>query len=77
MKTITLKADERFDAALTKLARRLKTSKSAVIRAAVLDYQRHIEEESLRRRIRDASLRTRAQAEGDTGELKAADADGL
>jgi predicted transcriptional regulator len=77
MKTITLKADDRFDSTLTKLAKRTKTTKSAVIRAAVLNYKKHLEREALRQRIRDASLKTRAQAKQAAADLDAANADGL
>lgn len=77
MKTITLKADERFDDTLTRLANRLGTTKSAAIRAAVFDYQRQLERQALRERIREASLKTRGQATRTSAELEAADADGL
>ena len=77
MKTITVKADARFDATLTKLAKRLKTTKSGVIRAAVLSFKEHIERETLRQRIRDASMKTRKQAKKAAAEFDAASADGL
>ena len=38
MKTITLKADPEFDALVSLLARRLKTTRSGVIRDAVRNY---------------------------------------
>ena len=77
MKTITVKADASFDAALTKLAKRLRTTKSGVIRAAVLNYKDHIERELLRQRIREASLKTRRQAKQAAADFDAADADGI
>ncbi|HGG59317.1 MAG TPA: ribbon-helix-helix protein, CopG family [Gammaproteobacteria bacterium] len=77
MKTITLKADDRFDALLTALAKKTHDSKSGVIRAAVLNYKQHLEREALRRKIRGASLKTRAQSERFVEELDAANADGL
>jgi predicted transcriptional regulator len=77
MKTITLKADARFDAMLTRLARQLKTTKSGVIRAAVTNYREHIEREALRQRIRDASAKTRRQAKQAASDLEAASADGI
>jgi predicted transcriptional regulator len=77
MKTITLKADEHFDARLTRLAKRLKRTKSAVIREAVGEYERRIEREELARRIREASLKTRAEAKRASSDFDAANADGL
>jgi predicted DNA-binding protein len=77
MKTITLKADDAFDARLSQLAKRLGATKSAVIREAVGVYERQVEREELARRIRDASHRTRNEAERTALELEAADADGL
>ena len=77
MKTITLKADDAFDALLTGLARNLNTTKSGVMRAAVLNYKNHLERVSLGRRIREASLRVREEALEYASEFDAADADGL
>jgi predicted transcriptional regulator len=77
MKTITVKADREFDALLARLARRLKTTRSAVIRDAVRNYQQQLEREALRRRMRDASFRTRAQAKQAAKDFDAANADGL
>lgn len=77
MKTITVKADARFDSMLTKLAKRLKTTKSGVIRAAVFNFKDHIEREALRERIRDASMKTRKQAKQAASDFDAANADGI
>ena len=77
MKTITVKADARFDSTLTKLAKRLKTTKSSVIRAAVLNYKEHVEREALRQRIREASVKTRQQAKQAVSDFDAATADGI
>ena len=77
MKTITVKADASFDSTLTKLAKRLRTTKSGVIRAAVLNYKNHIEREVLRQRIREASLKTQRQAKQAASDFDSADADGL
>ena len=77
MKTITIKADAGFDAMLTRLAKRMKTTKSGVIRAAVLNYKEHVEREALRQRIRDASLKTRKQAKQAASEFDAANSDGI
>lgn len=77
MKTITVKADREFDALLTHLARRLKTTRSAVIRDAVRNYQRYLEREALRQKLRAASLKTRAHAAQAGKDFDAANADGL
>ena len=63
--------------AISRLAGRLGTTKSRVIRDAVRYYQQHLNREELRQRIRSASLKTRAQALDVSAELDTADADGL
>ncbi len=77
MKTITLKADEDFDRVLTGLAHRTHTSKSGLIRAAVVHYRDFLEREELQSRIRAASLKTRQQALTACEDMADADADGL
>jgi predicted transcriptional regulator len=77
MKTITVKADAKFDSTLTKLAKRLNTTKSSVIRAAVLNFKEHIDREALRKQIRAASMKTRKQAKQAASDFDAANADGL
>jgi predicted transcriptional regulator len=77
MKTVTIKADAEFDALLNRLARRLSTTKSRVIRDAVRNYQQHLDREALRQRMRAASLKTRKQALDTSADLDAANADGL
>ncbi|MDT8320273.1 MAG: ribbon-helix-helix protein, CopG family [Xanthomonadales bacterium] len=77
MKTITLKADEDFDRRLTRLAERLDTTKSAVIREAVGSYERQVAREELARRIREASLKTRSDTKRVSADFDAANADGL
>lgn len=77
MKTITLKADEDFDLRLTRLAKRLDTTKSAVIREAVGSYERQVEREELARRIREASLKTREEALRTANDWDDSIADGL
>ncbi|HET6564341.1 MAG TPA: ribbon-helix-helix protein, CopG family [Xanthomonadales bacterium] len=61
MKTITLKADPKFDAELTALAERLHTTKSAVIREAVGEYVAQLDREEMRKKLLAASLRVREQ----------------
>ena len=77
MKTVTLKADAEFDALLNRLAGRLSTTRSRVIRDAVRNYQQHLDREDLRQKIRSASLKTRKQALEASAELDAANADGF
>lgn len=61
MKTITLKADPKFDAELTALAERLHTTKSAVIREAVGEYVAQLDREEMRKKLQAASLLVREQ----------------
>lgn len=77
MKTITLKADDTFDALLSRLAKKLNTSRSAVIRDAVRHYEQQLENDALRGQLRAASRKTRAQAKRTGEELDAAIGDGL
>lgn len=77
MKTVTLKADDSFDERLTRLAKRLGTTKSAVIREAVGSYERQVEREELARRVREASLKTREEALHTATDWDDANADGL
>jgi predicted transcriptional regulator len=77
MKTVTIKADAEFDALLNRLARRLSTTRSRVIRDAVRNYQQHLDREALRQRMRAASLKTRKQALDASDDFDAANADGL
>jgi len=77
MKTITVKADNNFDAILNQLASRLHTTRSRIIRDAVKSYAQHIDNELLRQQVKAASLKTRAQACDATDNLEAASGDGL
>jgi predicted transcriptional regulator len=77
MKTVTIKADAEFDALLNRLAGRLNTTRSRVIRDAVRNYQQHLDREDLRQKIRSASLKTRKQALDASADLDAANADGF
>ena len=77
MKTVTIKADAEFDALLSRLAERLSTTRSRVIRDAVKNYQQYLDREELRQKIRAASLKTRAQALEISAEFDVANADGL
>jgi predicted transcriptional regulator len=77
MKTVTIKANAEFDALLNRMAKRLSTTKSRVIRDAVRNYQQHLDREFLRQKLRTASLKTRKQALNTAADLNAADSDGL
>ena len=77
MKTVTIKADAKFDALLNRLARRMGTTRSHIIREAVWNYQQYLDREALREKIRSASLKTRAQAIDISAEFDASNADGL
>ena len=77
MKTVTLKADDQFDAELTRLAESLNTTKSQVIRTAVEQYRKQLEKEAMARRIREASLKVRLQASEAEQEFGEAAGDGL
>ena len=77
MKTITLKADEKFDAELTGLAKRLRTTKSAVIREAVGEYKTQLDREEMRKQLREASHLLRDQTREILEELDGTIADGL
>ena len=77
MKTITLKANKEFDAELTRLAKRLRTSKSAVIREAVGEYKAKLDRDEMKERLREVSLRLRDQTLEEIEVWDAAIADGL
>ena len=77
MKTVTIKADPEFDALLNRLARRMSTTRSRIIRDAVRNYQQQLDREALRQRMRTASLKTRKQALDASADFDAANADVL
>ena len=77
MKTVTIKADPEFDALLNRLARRMSTTRSRIIRDAVRNYQQQLDREALRQRMRTASLKTRKQALDASADFDAANVDGL
>ena len=77
MKTITLKADEKFDSELTGLAERLGRTKSAVIREAVGEYKAQLDKEAMRERLKEISLKVREQTLEELEIWDAPIADGL
>ncbi len=77
MKTITVKADNEFDALLNQLTSRLHTTRSNVIRNAVKNYLKQLDKEALRQKIQSASLKTRQQAIQASADFEAVNIDGL
>ena len=77
MKTITLKADPKFDAELTALAERLHTTKSAVIREAVGEYQAKLDRDAMRARLHELAERLDKQTLEAIEDFDDAVADGL
>ncbi|HMB60916.1 MAG TPA: ribbon-helix-helix protein, CopG family [Xanthomonadales bacterium] len=77
MKTITLKADAKFDKELTTLAQRLGTTKSAVIREAVGEYRAKLDRDAMRARIQELVPRLREQTQQAIEDFDDTTADGL
>ena len=77
MKTITLKADAAFDAELTRIAQKLRKTKSAVIREAVGEYKARLDREAMELRLKDLSRRLRDQTRQAAKDFDATIADGL
>ncbi|MDX1556840.1 MAG: ribbon-helix-helix protein, CopG family [Xanthomonadales bacterium] len=77
MKTITLKANPDFDQELTELAKRLHTTKSAVIREAVGEYKTKLDRDEMRERLREVSLKVREQTREEIELWDGTIADGL
>jgi len=77
MKTITLKADKAFENILCEIAEQQQTSRSAVIREAVVRYRAWLEQEKLRKQIHEASLKTRKHHENLMASMEQANSDGL
>lgn len=62
MHTISLKTDDNFFQLLNEMVKDLGTTKSDLIRQAVLNYKKNLEKEKLRQQIKRASLRGREQS---------------
>ncbi len=77
MKTITVKADNEFDAILNQLASSLHTTRSRIIRDAVKNYAAYIDKQALRQQIKNASLKTRGQACAAADDFEETNNDGL
>ena len=59
MHTITLKSDDRFYDTLNDMVKSLKITKSELIKRAIIYYKLALEEEELKTKIQQASLRVR------------------
>jgi len=59
MHTITLKSDDHFYNTLENMAKMLQTTKSDLIRKAVVYYKDSLEKERLKEQIRNASFKVR------------------
>jgi metal-responsive CopG/Arc/MetJ family transcriptional regulator len=62
MHTITLKSDDIFYDTLNDMVKSLKTTKSELIRKAVIYYKSVLEKEKLRYQIKQASMKVRKES---------------
>jgi hypothetical protein len=62
MHTITLKSDDIFYDTLEDMVKSLKTTKSELIRKAVIYYKSALEKEKLKYQIKNASLKVRDES---------------
>ena len=62
MHTITLKSDDKFYDTLNDMVKSLNTTKSELIRRAVIHYKSVLEKERLKSQIKQASLKTRDES---------------
>ena len=77
MKTITMKADDRFFEKITRLAQQLHMTKSELIRNAIAEYEESVRRKALKEQLRDASLRVRNKSQEVAKEFESALTDGL
>jgi len=62
MHTITLKSDSDFFIMLNEMVKSLNTTRSDLIRKAVIHYRSVLEKEKLKQQIKKASMRTRKES---------------
>ncbi len=62
MHTITLKSDDTFYNTLEDMVKLLQTTKSDLIRKAVIYYKDSLEKERLKEQIKNASFKVRAES---------------
>jgi predicted transcriptional regulator len=77
MHTITLKSDDAFFEMLNEMAASLKSTRSDLIRHAVIRYKEDLEKEKLKIQIQKASHKVREESLAITKEFDKALADGL
>jgi hypothetical protein len=77
MHTITLKSDDTFYNTLEEMVKSLHTTKSDLIRKAVVYYKDALEKERLKEQIKNASFRVREESLKISQEFEAAINDGL
>lgn len=77
MHTITLKADDNFFTMLNEMVAKVGTSRSSLIRSAVINYKETLEKEQLQKQIQKASFKVRDQSLQMTKEFENSLDDGL
>ena len=77
MRTITLKANNDFFEKVTQLAKNLHTSKSELIRRAIVEYEHNLQKSKMKEQMREASLRVREANRQIIEDFEATSMDGL
>ncbi len=77
MHTITLKSDDAFFEMLTEMTKKLNTTRSELIRRAVMHYKDEMEKELLKEQIQKASIKVREHSRKVSQELEDTLEDGL
>jgi len=77
MHTITLKTDDTFFAMLNEMVAAFGTSRSELIRNAVINYKETLEKEKLKQQIKKASLKVRNESLKIANEFEDSINDGL
>ncbi len=77
MHTITLKTDNNFFIMLNEMAVKFGTSRSELIRNAVINYKETLEKEQLKAQIKKASLKVRNESKETAQEFDSLLNDGL
>ena len=77
MHTITLKSDNDFFIMLNEMVKSLNTTKSDLIRKAVIHYRDILEQEKLKNQLKKASMRVREESLRISKEFENSNSDGL
>jgi len=77
MHTITLKSDDKFYDTLNNMVKTLNTTKSELIRKAVIYYKDVLEKEKLKAQIKQASLKVRDESLKISKEFESSLSDGI